>query len=781
MANKKISALPDKLNPTSADLIPLVDTANPDNLVNKKTTLGAILQNLISVDQKGAPFGVATLDADGKILADQIPATILNAVGVAGATGATGLQGLPGLRGATGADGYVGSDGATGATGVTGPQGVTGLIGPTGLRGPTGIAGLDGVTGATGPQGATGIYGATGATGLHGVTGPSGLRGSTGVTGATGFTGQQGATGPVGITGATGLTGASGATGVTGVAGATGPSGLQGVSGIPGATGTAGLSGVAGSTGVTGPSGVAGPTGATGITGSPGLTGATGPIGPAPPVAAVPGFPNKISIAGVEIEAAQGATGATGLQGATGADGYVGSDGATGPGFIWRGSYVSPETSGQPYNVNDVIEFNGSTFICLQYTDGLIDPGTIPEGPDYWAIFTAAGTQGATGPRGASFRVLGQLVEWPPSVAPTYGDLWLVVDPVPESVPVELELYPDDAVAWVESGGGGEWLNVGTLRGPQGVAGPAGVAGPQGPTGPRGLQGFRGSTGPQGDPATNYVLSVNAQTGAVTLDSADIATDQSITVMAVSQGAYSNGAVIAAGTSLTTIIKNMLQVRVPAAYTQPALTISTSSALVYEYGSSISVTTSLNWTKNDAGDATAFRYKKDGTVLQTITGSSPSSFSQSFTLNAATTFTGEADYGVGPQKYDNMGDPSGNPIPAGTKTTSNSVVFTPRHKRYWGLSANVSLTDAEIIALNSELATTRAQTRNDFNPVNQYIYIAYPASFGLATIKFNGYIATSSWPLTTRNFTNAQGYTESYYIYRTQFTQNSPDIDIEVL
>jgi hypothetical protein len=375
-------------------------------------------------------------------------------------------------------------------------------------------------------------------------------------------------------------------------------------------------------------------------------------------------------------------------------------------------------------------------------------------------------------------RIMGELIEWPPSPSPDFGDLWVAVDPIPADVPADLSVNPSDGIVWAESGAGGDWLNIGPFQGPSGPSGPIGATGA---TGVRGIQGVRGATGPQGDPATNYVLSVNAQTGAVLLDSADIAIDQNITVMAVSQGAYADGNVISAGTTLTTILKNMLQVRVPATYTQPALTISTSSALAYEYGSNISVTTSLNWTKNDAGNAAAFRYKKDGTVVQTISDTTPTSFSQSFTLNAAATITGEADYEIGPQKYDNMGDASGSPIVAGTKTTANSVVFTPRHKRYWGLSANATLTDAEIRALNSELATTRVQTRNDFNPVNQYIYIAYPASFGLATIKFNGYIATSSWPLTTRDFTNAQGYAESYHIYRTQYTQNSPDIDIEVL
>lgn len=618
MANEKISDLPEKLNPTANDLVPLVDTADPDNLVTKKTTLGAILRNLLSEEQKGAPLGVATLDAAGKIPVAQIPDDILNAGGDPGPTGATGIQGIVGPRGATGPAGYVGSDGATGATGIFGPTGPTGVVGPTGPRG---------------------FEGPTGASGLRGATGPAG---SNGVTGAT---------------------------------------------------------------------------------------------GPAPVVTSVPGFPNKIRVGGIEVEAAAGATGptglgATGLQGPTGAAGYVGRDGSTG----------------------------------------------------------ATGIQGATGPAGAEIRILGQINQWPP-VNPDIGDTWLAGDDIPPEVPTELQVYPGDAVTYTDAG---EWVNVGPIRGPQGPSGPSGVAGPSGaagPTGARGLQGQFGATGPTGplgptgpagNNATNYVLSVNQQTGAVVLGADAILLSNSFTVKATSQGAYSDGSVIAAGTPIETVVKNMLQTVVPATYTQPTLSLSTSSSLVYEYGASVTSTLVPAWAANDAGAATVFRIKKDGVTAQTTHGSTPASYTTSFTLTSATAFLIEADYAQGVQKTDNLGNSSGSPISAGTKTSA-TLTFTPQNKRYWGVSSAATITDAQIRALSGELATSRIQTRNDFNPNGQYIYLAYPASFGLATIKFNGYIATSSFQLTTRNFTNAYGHTESYYIYRTQFVQTSPDIDIEVL
>jgi len=264
------------------------------------------------------------------------------------------------------------------------------------------------------------------------------------------------------------------------------------------------------------------------------------------------------------------------------------------------------------------------------------------------------------------------------------------------------------------------------------------------------------------------------------------ALSEELPVLGVEQGAYSSGDVIPAGTPIADVIKNMLRVRIAATYTAPSLSIQTSGPLVYEYGAVASVTFTLNWAQNDAGAATRFEYRYPLGVLSASLSTPPDPFTFDFDptvgLIAPVTFSGRAVYGAGPVKQDNFGDPSPEgSIEAGEINSSNSITLTPRHKRYWGLSANPAITDAELLQLNSELATSRAQIRNDFNPVNQYIYIAYPASFGLATIKFNGYIATSAWPLTTRNFTNANGYTELYHIYRTQYTQNSPDIDIEVL
>ena len=155
------------------------------------------------------------------------------------------------------------------------------------------------------------------------------------------------ATGPTGpLGGGTGPTG-------PGAPGGTGPTGAPG-----GGTGPTGAPG-----GGTGATGAAGPTGFTGPAGQASLTGATGPAG--------------------------GGTGSTGSTGSTGATGSAGS------GFIWRGAWEPPFGPIIFYSVNDIVSYEGSTYICIAPTDN-ISPA--PPDSSSWSIFT----QGYTGPTGVA-------------------------------------------------------------------------------------------------------------------------------------------------------------------------------------------------------------------------------------------------------------------------------------------------------------------------------------------------------------------------------------------
>lgn len=114
-----------------------------------------------------------------------------------------------------------------------------------------------------------------------------------------------------------------------------------------------------------------------------------------------------------------------------------------------------------------------------------------------------------------------------------------------------------------------------------------------------------------------------------------------------------------------------------------------------------------------------------------------------------------------------------------SKSASTSVKFLP--KRYWGVSAKTSLTDEEIIALSSELSTSRLQTRTFDCSGGKYFYFAIKTSY-CNGIEFKvGGLSFSDMIVETRNFTNASGYTDSYNVYRVNNIQTGSAIVVEVL
>jgi hypothetical protein len=116
----------------------------------------------------------------------------------------------------------------------------------------------------------------------------------------------------------------------------------------------------------------------------------------------------------------------------------------------------------------------------------------------------------------------------------------------------------------------------------------------------------------------------------------------------------------------------------------------------------------------------------------------------------------------------------------GTNTDSDSTSVLFQNKRYWGVSALTSLSDAQIIALSSEFETDRLQTRTFDCTGGKYFYFAYPASFGVASFKVGG-LSFSDMSLTVRAFVNASGYSESYNIYKVNNIQNGSNIEVEIL
>lgn len=99
-------------------------------------------------------------------------------------------------------------------------------------------------------------------------------------------------------------------------------------------------------------------------------------------------------------------------------------------------------------------------------------------------------------------------------------------------------------------------------------------------------------------------------------------------------------------------------------------------------------------------------------------------------------------------------------------TASTSLLF--RHRRRWGTSATATPDTGLIDALAStEFATSRAQSRT-MSPSAEYLYFAWPASFGTPTFTVNG-LAVTGWVQTTISYTNPSGDTTSFDVWRSPY------------
>jgi hypothetical protein len=110
-----------------------------------------------------------------------------------------------------------------------------------------------------------------------------------------------------------------------------------------------------------------------------------------------------------------------------------------------------------------------------------------------------------------------------------------------------------------------------------------------------------------------------------------------------------------------------------------------------------------------------------------------------------------------------------------TLSASTGVFFEP--KIYFGPSATSTLTNAEILALNSEFAT--GGFSSSFNcSSGAFPVVAYPSSFGQPQNVIVGGLAFSSFTVTEQSVTNASGFTQDYNIFVFINEQTGSDIEL---
>jgi hypothetical protein len=214
-----------------------------------------------------------------------------------------------------------------------------------------------------------------------------------------------------------------------------------------------------------------------------------------------------------------------------------------------------------------------------------------------------------------------------------------------------------------------------------------------------------------------------------------------IEVKAVTQGAYSDGTTIPAGTPVEEVLRKMLQTRVPATYAAPTLSISSNFGTQAEIGGSYSGTITPTWQQRDAGAATVTNLALNGAQFSSAAGAPPASYSiPSRPLTASESWQLTTSHAAGPQKLDNFGDPSGTPIAAGT-ISSNTLTITPVRRIFLGASTDTAAptTSAQIRALaTSALAPANGSTYTLTLPAGtRRAVIAYPATLrALTSVKY---------------------------------------------
>lgn len=208
-----------------------------------------------------------------------------------------------------------------------------------------------------------------------------------------------------------------------------------------------GVKGPAGPTGATGPQGLAGPAGHDGDDGAPGANGAQGPQGPA---------------------GANGAPGPAGPQGEQGVAGENGAPGAQGdPGLQFQGDW-----NPSPYQIGDVVFYNGSSYVSLTDHNSALPPDQAPSLIN-WKPLAVQGTAGPPGTPGEDGAAGANGVDGAPGLKGDKGD-----------------------------------------KGEQGVAGTNGAPGTNGVDGAPGTNGVDGAPGTKGDPGEQGVAGTDGAPGA---------------------------------------------------------------------------------------------------------------------------------------------------------------------------------------------------------------------------------------------------------------------------
>ena len=115
----------------------------------------------------------------------------------------------------------------------------------------------------------------------------------------------------------------------------------------------------------------------------------------------------------------------------------------------------------------------------------------------------------------------------------------------------------------------------------------------------------------------------------------------------------------------------------------------------------------------------------------------------------------------------------------GKNTVSATTSLRFQQRRYWGVSPSTTLTNAQILGLSSEFATTKSKAIAYNCSGGNYPYYAYPASWGDPAGVIVAGLGFTDLVVTTQDFTNSSGYTSPYKVVRSGYIQTGPAIPFQ--
>lgn len=257
-------------------------------------------------------------------------------------------------------------------------------------------------------------------------------------------------------------------------------------------------------------------------------------------------------------------------------------------------------------------------------------------------------------------------------------------------------------------------------------------------------------------------------------------TQEAITVNGVTGLGISDGATIAAGTSLEEFVKMVVQKAIPATYTKPTVSIANNGGQAagnVEAGTTITPQLRATFNQNDAGDLTSIVIKQGSSEVATGTTSPLTYTGEAVVIGDETiTFSASATYTDAPVKNNNLGQESTENWFAGGTVNSSNYSISGKRKLFYGTGVgSVPEITSDMVRglVNSRLSPAAGTTFSISVAVGQqYIAIAYPATLrdinNVTYVEANDSGMASNFTLTTVNVADARGGdngTMSYKVY----------------